>query len=460
MSPNTPDPPSTQPVQAPKTNVEPTSSAAVPCSTVGRAKPPASSADDSESPAKKAKLTTNLSGPSPSGSVPKLRSAPARVVVKPEAVLASAVPAQEVVDVDAADWTNDTPMDFSKSIEDSLSRIASPPGKLSPDVEEVKPAAACSTNPVSPLPEHILSQLRSVWISCAQPVTNVSRSFLKADGHLNRVDILVFRAVDQCASGAVSDAQWGKEAANRFAEVHKGYLRVPLSLRCDRSLFERSADALYIDQMSKYLFDDTITTPPVLDSRLYKVFVTGDRTKALQHRLMWAVVIMRQKVMTNEDFFVARRSPVDVNKASVPECEEEPILTIPWDLLPTVPSWIAEAVDLRSAPMAPVRALTFFTATARDQGAQVYKKWNKALQFELAIHVTAAHYSSWARPVLDQTRIWLPSSAHINWLKQFESLPPIPIFFEALGRSEKVTIVDVVRILEDARSRAVLGQEA
>ena len=147
---------------------------------------------------------------------------------------------------------------------------------------------------------------------------------------------------------------------------------------------------------------------------------------------------------------------MDVNKATVPVKEDESILSIPWDLLPSAPDWLAEVVvDLRSAPVPPIRALTFFTNTALNQGSASYKKWNKALQFELAIHVIATHYAAWARPVLDQPRLWYPSYAHVQWLKKFIDLPPVPIFFETLGKYVNVSVRDVVKILEDARARAI-----
>ena len=393
--------------------------------------------------------------------LPALRSAIVTTKVKTEAKPVSATPAGDVVDIDA-DWSSDVPMDFSRSIASALDRVASPPNELTTEIIDLDPepipaeAASSAIRLGPPATEIAMSKLRPLWSSCNRPTQNVTKSFLMAEGHLNRVDILVFRAVDQRADTDPKDAEWCRQAHHRFREVHKGFFRVPLSLRCDRSFFERADDALYIEEMSMYLFDDSITTPPVLSNpRLYQVFVPGDRTRALQNRLMWAAVVMRKKVLTNEDFFVARCASVDVNKATVPIPEGEAILTIPWDILPSVPTWVGEAVDLRSAPVSPVRALTFFTNTARDQGAAVYKKWNKALQFELAIHVASAHYAAWARPLIDQTRIWLPTSSHIAWLKKFESLPPVPVFFEVLGKHVSVSIADVVRILEDARAHAV-----
>ena len=237
--------------------------------------------------------------------------------------------------------------------------------------------------------------------------------------------------------------------------MSRGFFRVPLAIRCDRLFFERPDDAVYIDRMAQYLADDSLTTPPILDPDLYRVFVTEDRTKASQHRLMWATLIMRKKVMTHEDFFTARRAAMDVNKATVPVTEDEPILSIPWDLLPSVPDWLAEFVDLRSAPVPPIRALTYFTNTARNLGSAAYKKWNKALQFELVLHVIVAHYAAWARPVLDQPRLWYPSQGHVQWLKRFVELPSVPVYFEALGKYIKVSVRDVVRILDEARTRAV-----
>ena len=119
-----------------------------------------------------------------------------------------------------------------------------------------------------------------------------------------RVDVVIFKAVDQRGSTTQPDSEWCKGAFSRLLEVCKGFFRVPLAVRCDRLFFERSDDAVYIDQMARYLSDDSVTTPPVLsDPELYRVFVTEDRTKASQHRLMWAVLVMRKKILTHEDFF-------------------------------------------------------------------------------------------------------------------------------------------------------------
>ena len=415
------------------------------------------------SPSKRVK-TNNASAtnrvPSNPVSRPALRSVPVSTKVKSEAVPVSAAITEKVVDLDA-DWSSTVPPDFSKSIESVLSRVASPPNNLSPDIIELdselesSAGAAFTSHPATSETKLSMVDLRSVWYTCERPIQRVTRSFLMAEGHLNRVDILLFRAMEQRSGNDVKDVDWSQKAYERFAEIHKGFFRVPLSVRCDRSFFERADDALYIDLMSKFFADDATTTPPILsDPRLYKVFVTEDRTRALQHKLMWAVVVMRKKILTHEDFFVVRRAHIDVNKATIPLKEEESILAIPWDMLPSIPAWVEEILDLRSAPVAPVRALIFFASTARAQGADTYKKWNKALQFELAMHMAVAHYSAWARPVIDQTRLWYPSEAHVKWSKEFNTLPPIPVFFETLGKFVKVSIADVVRILEEARARA------
>ena len=415
------------------------------------------------SPSKRVKTNSaSVSNRVPSNPVsrPALRSVPVPTKVKSEAIPVSAATTEKVVDLDA-DWSSTVPPDFSKSIESVLSRVASPPNDLSPDIIELdselesSAGAAFTPHPATSETKLSMVDLQSVWSTCERPIQRVTRSFLMAEGHLNRVDILLFRAMEQRSGNDVKDVDWSQKAYERFAEIHKGFFRVPLSVRCDRSFFERADDALYIDLMSKFFADDATTTPPVLsDPRLYKVFVTEDRTRALQHKLMWAVVVMRKKILTHEDFFVVRRAHIDVNKATVPLKEEESILALPWDMLPSIPAWMEEILDLRSAPVAPVRALIFFASTARAQGADTYKKWNKALQFELAMHMAVAHYSAWARPVIDQTRLWYPSEAHVKWLKEFNTLPPIPVFFETLGKFVKVSIADVVRILEEARARA------
>ena len=51
--------------------------------------------------------------------------------------------------------------------------------------------------------------------------------------------------------------------------------------------------------------------------------------------------------------------------------------------------------------MTPIRALVFFAKVARDAGPEVYQRWKKSLQIELAIHVTVAHFTAWARPIID-----------------------------------------------------------
>ena len=57
--------------------------------------------------------------------------------------------------------------------------------------------------------------------------------------------------------------------------------------------------------------------------------------------------------------------------------------------------------------------------------------------------------------MLDQARLWYPPVAHVQWLKKFATLPPVPVYFEALGKYEEVSIAEVVKILEEARARAV-----
>ena len=388
-----------------------------------------------------------------------LRSGPVPARVKEELKLASASSGPAVIDVDA-DWTDDTPMDFNQRIQKALERMASPPNDLDPDVVE-EPADTGVTEVVDstvrapPSTELPTGSLRSEWMACSRPIQAVNKKYLKADGFLNRVDVAIYRAVDARGDGNAGDALWCREAIQRFVQIHKGYYRIPLSIRCDRSFLERPHDASYVERMWLYLFNDSVTTPPVLsDPSLYSVYVTEDRTKSCQNRLMWAILIMRKRVVTHEDFFVAR-AVVNMNKAAVPEVEEEALLSIPWDLFLVIPAWMSNIVDLRSAPVSPVRALTYFAGTARRQRPTVYQKWNKSLQFELAMHVAVAHYAAWARPVLDQTRLWYPPESHIKWLKDFTHLPPVPAYFESSGKFVEASIADVVKVLEDARARAV-----
>ena len=347
-----------------------------------------------ESPSKKAKRDTE--GTRDSGAAlisssinrPSLRSSPVPTKVKAEAIpvpLLASGSGGEVINVDE-DWSDKAPMDFSKSVQSALDRVASPPSDTEPidSTAEVRPVAPRPRllPPSSNLP---IAKLDAAWSCCARPPRQLTRQFVEAEGFSDRVDMTVFRAVDQRGSANHDDAEWCRQAFERLKEVYRGFYRTPLAVRCDRLLFERPEDSLYIERMAQYLMDDSITTPPILsEPSLYRVAVTGDRSKASQHRLMWAVAIMRKKVLTHEDFFIARKAAIDVNKATVPVKEDEPIMTIPRDLLPSLPGWIGEVVDLRSAPVPPVKALTLFTNTSRNQGPKAYKKWNKALQFELA----------------------------------------------------------------------------
>ena len=59
------------------------------------------------------------------------------------------------------------------------------------------------------------------------------------------------------------------------------------------------------------------------------------------------------------------------------------------------------------------------------------------------------------RPLLDQTRLWYPPQSRVWWLKKFTHLPPVPAYFEALGKYVDVSIVLVVKVLEETRARAV-----
>ena len=169
---------------------------------------------------------------------------------------------------------------------------------------------------------------------------------------------------------------------------------------------------------------------------------------------MWAVLIVHGRLMTFDTIFVARRLMKDLSKAVVSGSEAGPLLCLPWEFSPIVPKWLLESVDLRSAHVTPIRALTFFAKVAWDAGPEVYQRWNKSLQIELAIHVIVAHFTAWACPVIHQSRIWYPSKGHVQWLKQFAHLPPIPVYYEALGKYMTVTVREVVTILEDTLSRA------
>ena len=238
-------------------------------------------------------------------------------------------------------------------------------------------------------------------------------------------------------------------------KVVRGHYGVPPSIKCDRTFIERPGDAVYIERMWIYLFNESEELPPICtDARLYEVVVTADKAAIQRHQLMWAIFLTRHKVVTFEDFFVSRRSMTDLSKATVSDSETDPLLCIPWALFPDAPKWIAESVDLRSAHMIPIRALIFFAHTARMGGPKVYKRWSKSLQIELAIHTAVAHYTAWARPVIDQSRIWYPTEDHVKWLKGFVNLPPIPVFYESLGKYVIVKIREVVTILWDTLARA------
>ena len=394
---------------------------------------------------------------------PRLRSVPVTSVVKPEPMLDSvneAGPSSTVViDVDA-DWSSKSPLDFSSRLQSVLSGVESPPNELAeasipkPSSPEVMFAAVSATR-TPPATELPIASLRSDWMTFVRPVQQVSKKFLMLEDFLQRADVAVFRATDSRTALNGADAEWCAAALSRFNEVYKGFFRIPLSIRCDRTFFERPDDALYIERMWQYLFNESVAEPPICtDDSLYRVVVPEDKAKAQQNRLCWAFIVMRQRVVTFEDLFVSRRAAIDMNKVLILETEEEALLSVPWDLFPVVPAWLREVVDMRSAPMTPIRALTYFTKTARRAGSNVFKRWNKALQVELAVHVAVAHYTAWARPVLDQPRIWYPPAEHVSWLKKFVLLPPIPVYYEALGKYVMVSIKDVVAVLEDARARA------
>ena len=223
-----------------------------------------------------------------------------------------------------------------------------------------------------------------------------------------------------------------------------------MNLKCDRALLEHPSDAIYVEQMCQYLFSDANALAPICtDARLYEVTVSADKITIQHHQLMWAILMIHHRVVSFEDFFVSRRSAVDLIKVPVSKADSEPALSIAWDIFPTVPQWLIEAVDVT-----PIRALTFFAQTARQAGGKVYQKWGRSLQVELAIHVAVAYFTAWARPVIDQPRIWYLSRDHVDWLKKFADLPPIPAYYEAIGKYMLVSVREVVSILEDTLARA------
>ena len=413
--------------------------------------PPAASSSD-----KAVTATTPASDIVP---IPKLRSVPAPAVAKtgPSRVTAPAVPSSAVVDVDA-DWCDTSPLNHSALMRGVLADIESPPNELDcPAAASSAAAAATAPVPVRDAPPRGLpiSSLRQHWHACATPVTTVTTQFLQLEGLKRRVDVSVLRATEMRGRGTDDDSQWCRGSFSRFTEVHKGYYSIPVSLKCDHSFLEQPGDAIYIEQMCSYLFSDSEGLPPICtDARLYEVIVTADKAKIQRHQLMWAILIMKNRIVTFEDFFTSRRSMADVSKAIVSDSETDPLLCIPWVFFPAGPKWLLESVDLRSAHVSPIRALTFFAQTARSAGVKVFQRWNKSLQVELAIHAAVAHYTAWARPVIDQSRIWYPEGAHVAWLKRFAHLPPIPVYYESCGKYVTVTIREVVTILEDTLARA------
>ena len=189
---------------------------------------------------------------------------------------------------------------------------------------------------------------------------------------------------------------------------------------------------IYIESMCTYLFNDAEELSPMCtDSRLYETVFTAYKAKIQRHQLMWSILLMKNKVVMFEDFFTSRRLMVDISKAVVPNPETDPLLCVHWDCSPTVPKWLLESVDLRSAHMTPIRALDFFTNVSRCAGKIVFKRWNKSLQIELAIQTTVAHYTAWARRVIDQLRTWFPEVVHFQWLKGFVHLPPKLVYYES-----------------------------
>ena len=390
---------------------------------------------------------------------PKLRSAPVPTTVKTGSNPAPApIPTTTVIDLEG-DWCDNSPLDHCSHMKDIVMRIPSPPSEM----EHVTPASPGTSGSVAPIltrttpPQGLpIGSLRPEWLRCASPITTITPEYLQLENVRHRVDIRVLRETERCPVESESDTKWCEGAASRFHEVHKGRYYIPANIQCDRTTIEQPSDAVYVERMWVYLFNDSESLPPICtDAKLYEVTVSADKTKIQQHQLSWAIALLRGRVVTFEDFFVARRSIVDLSKATVTEGSDDPSLCVPWDLFPSVPKWLAEAVDLRSAHMSPIRALTYFAQTARQGGKKVYQRWNRSLQVELAIHTAVAHYTAWARPVIDQPRIWYPTPEHVKWLKRFVNLPTIPVFYEALGKYIAVNVRDVVRILEDTLARTV-----
>ena len=411
--------------------------------------------DSLPAPSSSAKALLPVQPPNPK---PSLRSVPAAPAGKAEPTTTPSpiVPSTTVVDVD--DWCDNGPLDHAEMMKDVFANIESPPNELE-SVDSPNQAAAAVTAPClnrSPPPRGLpVGSLPSHWQNSAKPLSSISTEYLQRDDLRRRVDVSVLRATEQYGRGNDGDSTWYRGAKSRFVEVHKGYYSIPTGLKCDRSFIEQPGDAIYIERMCTYLFSEAEELPPICtDARLYEVVVTADKAKIQRHQLMWAILLVKHKVVTFEDFFTSRRLMVDISKAAVPNPETDPLLCVPWDFFPTVPKWLLESVDLRSAHMTPIRALVFFTNVARRAGVKVFKRWNKSLQLELAIHTTVAHYTAWARPVIDQSRIWFPEVAHVQWLKGFVHLPPIPVYYESLNKYVTVTVREVVTILEDTLARA------
>ena len=196
-----------------------------------------------------------------------MRSAPLLVRVKAEPLPALGFASNrdtEVINVDE-DWSARVPSDFSRSIQSVLNQVASPPHNVEPSMAVITDATnTVVQRTVSPTTSELpMSKLQSAWISCGRPPRNVTRKFVEADVFTDRVDMVIFKAVDQRGSTTQPDSEWCKGAFSRLLEVCKGFFRVPLAVRCDRLFFERSDDAVYIDQMARYLSNDSVTTPPV-----------------------------------------------------------------------------------------------------------------------------------------------------------------------------------------------------
>ena len=383
---------------------------------------------------------------------PVLRSVPRPVKPKVEP---SSI---ETIDLDA-DWTSAaplTPIERSSKMKEIMARIPSPPNELDPDIVEMSDEPAVTTAPdageVRPPPSQKLEldKLSDQWQACAKPVQSVGRKYLTADGVFGRTDVEICDAMEKLQDD--NNALWCRTAFQRFVQTHRGKYRVPPNIRCDRTFLQHPHDALYVDKVSAYLFNDgQSSVPPILDdANLYGVFVPGSRTKAIENRMCWAVGAVKKRVLTYEDFFIIRRPTVELSKATVQESGEDKTILLAWDALPVMPAWLHTKVDLRSVSMPQIRALVYFAKKARSHGLNVYQRWQKLLQFEVAMHVTVAHYASWAFPILEQSKVWVPPKEHIDWLKGFESLPPIPAYFECAGKYVNVTVSQVVKVLEDA----------